>query len=54
MTIPAYPLSWPDGWPRTASYKRATARFGTKRQGDAAAFHRIQLAYDWFCKERGL
>lgn len=35
MTIPAYPLQWPDGWKRTDPYRRTTARFG--RAGRARA-----------------
>ena len=27
--ISAYPLTWPEGWPRTASYKRKTAKFSS-------------------------
>lgn len=33
MTINAYPLSWPDGWKRTA-YRKA-AQFSTKKRGYA-------------------
>jgi hypothetical protein len=28
--IPAYPLAWPDGWPRTPSYQRKRDTFGTQ------------------------
>jgi hypothetical protein len=29
MMIEAYPLRWPDGWPRTQSYRRESdSRFG--------------------------
>jgi hypothetical protein len=28
MTIPAYPLQWPEGWKRTPATARTTARFG--------------------------
>lgn len=28
MTIPAFPLQWPAGWPRIAASNRTTARFG--------------------------
>lgn len=35
MTIPAYPLVWPDGWPRLSSHSRAAAKFGTVRSGSA-------------------
>jgi len=31
--IRAYPLQWPDGWKRTASYQRKSGRFG--RRGDS-------------------
>jgi hypothetical protein len=27
MTIPAFPLHWPQGWPRTPHYKRETGSF---------------------------
>jgi hypothetical protein len=30
--IAAYPLQWPDGWPRTKSYARQRGRFSTKRR----------------------
>lgn len=30
MSIPAYPLAWPDGWKRTPDHHRETARFGHK------------------------
>lgn len=33
MTIPAYPLQWPDGWKRTVSYNRDNGAF--KRDGSA-------------------
>jgi hypothetical protein len=33
MTIEAYPLHWPDGWPRTKPYARASdSRFGGTRK----------------------
>lgn len=32
MTIPAYPLQWPDGWKRTAPVFRGRARFSTRNQ----------------------
>lgn len=32
MTIPAYPLSWPEGWKRTAPVFRTHARFGSTRE----------------------
>lgn len=32
MTIPAYPLTWPEGWPRTNDLHRIRARFGRKGQ----------------------
>lgn len=28
MTVTAFPLAWPAGWPRTASYHRKQAQFG--------------------------
>lgn len=30
--IAAFPLQWPEGWPRTKSYARQRARFSTKRR----------------------
>lgn len=36
MTIPAYPLQWPEGWKRTKSHQRTTARFSTKSRGSGA------------------
>lgn len=30
--IAAYPLQWPQGWPRTQNYKRQHAKFSTKRR----------------------
>lgn len=33
----AYPLSWPDGWPRMKPYQRTRAKFG-KREGYGTAF----------------
>lgn len=43
MTIPAYPLKWPTGWPRTAAAHRTTARFvrkdsQTNRRGDGSTY----------------
>ena len=32
-TISRYPLSWPDGWPRTPAWERKPARFGTHERG---------------------
>lgn len=31
MSIPAYPLQWPDGWKRTPRGSRARAKFGKRR-----------------------
>jgi hypothetical protein len=28
MTAEAFPLQWPEGWPRTPQYKRGASRFG--------------------------
>jgi hypothetical protein len=28
MSAEAFPLQWPDGWPRTSLYKRGSSRFG--------------------------
>jgi hypothetical protein len=33
-TATRFPLSWPDGWPRTPSAKRLRANFGTKQPND--------------------
>jgi hypothetical protein len=30
--IPAYPLQWPVGWPRTPSYERGNAHFSTDKR----------------------
>lgn len=32
MTIPAYPLQWPDGWKRTDTFRRTRAKFGRQAQ----------------------
>lgn len=32
MTIPAYPLQWPEGWKRTDAHRRARAKFGRQAQ----------------------
>lgn len=37
MSIPAYPLSWPEGWRRTQPEKRAIGRFATKQRGGTKA-----------------
>ncbi|MCA8331848.1 J domain-containing protein [Burkholderia cepacia] len=31
--IAAYPLQWPEGWPRTPGHKRMVGKFSTKRRG---------------------
>lgn len=31
----AYPLTWPEGWPRTSPENRAYARFSSKRNGNS-------------------
>lgn len=36
MTIPAYPLQWPDGWKRTEPARRARAKFGKASRTDYA------------------
>lgn len=33
MSATAYPLSWPEGWPRTAAHRRAIASFGKVGRG---------------------
>lgn len=33
MQTQAYPLSWPEGWPRTPTYQRRAAQFNTSRNG---------------------
>jgi hypothetical protein len=33
-TASRFPLSWPDGWPRTPSHQRRRAAFGTKQRND--------------------
>lgn len=49
----AYPLQWPDGWPRTPSNKRKEARFGTRGRAGylqsltiAEAIERLQRQLD--------
>jgi len=32
MTIPAYPLQWPEGWKRTDTFRRTRAKFGRQTQ----------------------
>lgn len=32
MSIPAYPLQWPEGWKRTDAHRRARAKFGRQAQ----------------------
>lgn len=34
----AYPLSWPDGWPRTPSYKRQDSKYRFRRNGSFWTF----------------
>ena len=36
MTIPAYPLQWPEGWQRTDNHQRTRARFGKASRASAA------------------
>jgi hypothetical protein len=38
MTIPAYPLSWPQGWKRTPDHRRERARFGRKTQSSQGSW----------------
>src|SRR5690349_18078073 len=33
--IPAFPLAWPAGWPRTEGYKRTWSKFSVKGRGYA-------------------
>lgn len=33
MTIPAYPLQWPGGWPRTEAARRKCGKFSSKARG---------------------
>lgn len=35
MTIPAYPLQWPEGWQRTDNHQRTRARFGKSSRARA-------------------
>jgi hypothetical protein len=35
--IAAYPLQWPEGWPRTSYFARIAGRFSTKRNSRASA-----------------
>lgn len=32
MTIPAFPLTWPEGWKRTDTFRRTRAKFGRQAQ----------------------
>jgi hypothetical protein len=43
MTIQAYPLQWPDGWPRTSPADRKRAAFGKRGQHES---------YSWQTKKR--
>lgn len=47
MTIPAYPLTWPDGWGRLKSYQRKRATFARNKReltiADAVARVREEL-----------
>lgn len=46
MTIPAFPLSWPDGWGRLKSYRRLRSQHHPDRPGGTGEmFQRIQKAY---------
>lgn len=38
MTINAYPLQWPEAWPRTHQHYRVEARFGRSRQGSGRTY----------------
>lgn len=50
MTISAYPLAWPTGWPRTPSYRRKSASFGkgdsTYRDGVRYTSRRALTVFD--------
>lgn len=38
MTIPAYPLAWPDGWKRCPEHGRHPAKFGRKTQSTTGSW----------------
>lgn len=42
--IAAYPLQWPEGWPRTKSYARSAGRFSTRRNGSNSAAQDLSVA----------
>lgn len=48
MSIPAYPLQWPEGWQRVASYQRKSAQFsrGGKKLSVSTAVERVRLELD--------
>jgi hypothetical protein len=43
-TIEAYPLQWPEGWPRTAPADRRYGRFGTRSSGRYVSSGNITIA----------
>ena len=45
MTIDAFPLCWPDGWPRTSSSRRTFAKFRAKG-GDVTVAHGADRVLD--------
>ena len=44
MTIPAFPLQWPQGWPRKPGASRIAAKFSTSRNSSAGIRGYKQLA----------
>jgi len=38
MSIPAYPLQWPEGWPRTGSFMRKRGHFGKMTRQAGASY----------------
>lgn len=51
MTIPAFPLSWPAGWKRTAPAYRTRARFGKQKTVDGGFNRADGTRASW--KQRG-
>lgn len=48
--ITAYPLAWPDGWPRTSADKRVTSRFKATLAG---AINNVETSLSLFSRESG-
>lgn len=42
MTITAYPLQWPEGWPRTTKSDLKYGRFGVRRQSASSSWSHLQ------------